>query len=237
MTSATTRCADYSLWPRSDLILSKPLDALIKVVYQKLVALQVIRVRGEEWTSIKQVVLLPAAWDDLEDPLSADGLPLPEPRLNAEVVAGFQKAGIAVQTVTPQSVRDRLCQVQPLLHPGILLAQAPLQCLRQRPWLETLLRFCLSDRPKDLTGLPLAMMTTGLLRSFGSDPNYAIFTAGDEERAIFAKERHWFIDGNYAEACGLTNSSVPTGLHWMTTTLVTRLLSVVLPGCEEDSLG
>ena len=221
----------YAHWPRSNLSLPKPLDTVVKVVYQKLAPLNVISVRGPEgWSPIGKVVLLPAGWDDLEAPLAADGMPLPEPRLNAEVVTGFQRAGIAVQMVAPQSVRDRLRLVRRLMSPGVPVAQAPRACLRQRPWLVTLLRFCLSDRPKDLTGLPLALMANGQLRSFLADSEHPIYAAGTEERGLFASQPGWFLDRGYAEICGLTGPPAPIGLYWMTPEEVTRCLPAVLSG-------
>src|SRR5262249_48492032 len=110
----------YAHWPRPDLALPKPLDTLVKVVYQKLAPLDVIRVRGDDgWLPIGKVLLIPSQWDNLEEPLAADGLPLPEPRLSAAVVTGFQRAGIAAQKVSPQAVRDRLKQVARIASPGV----------------------------------------------------------------------------------------------------------------------
>jgi sacsin len=227
----------YAHWPRPELSLPKPLDTLVKVAYQRLAPLDVIRVRTTDgWAPISKAILLPPRWDDLEEPLAADGLPLPEPRLSTEVVAGFQKAGITVQKVSPQSVRDRLRQVKRIGAPGVPVAQAPRDCLRQRPWLETLLRFCLSDRPKDLTDLPLALMANGQLRSFVAEPKYPIFAAGDEERSLFGGQPHWFLDQGYAEACGLTVAPVPTGVYWMTPGEVTRCLPALLPEQQEVRL-
>src|SRR5262249_33945210 len=95
----------YTAWPDSKLSLPRPLASLVKVVYQHLAPLEVIRVHGSErWLPIDKVELIPAGWDDLEEPLLADGLPLPDPHLAAEVVAGFQKAGVSVQKVSPGSV-------------------------------------------------------------------------------------------------------------------------------------
>lgn len=228
----------YAHWPRPELALPKPLDALVKVAYQKLAPLDVIRVHGVEgWRPIGKVLLIPAHWDDLEEPLAADGLPLPEPRLATAVVTGFQGAGVATQKVTPQLVRDRLKQVKRLASPGVPVDQAPRECLRKRSWLETLLRFCLTDRPKDLTDLPLALMADGRLRSFVADPKYPIYAAGAEERNLFPGQPHWFLDQAYAEACGITGPPVPGGMYWMTPGEVTRCLPSLLPEHEEIRLN
>ncbi|MBX3399566.1 MAG: DUF3883 domain-containing protein [Gemmataceae bacterium] len=222
--------AYYGHWPRPDSPLAAPLNTLVGAVYRMLAPLDVVRVGDSaRWRPVGKVHLLPPGWDDLGPPLSADGVALAEPALPDVIVAGFRQASVTVHTVSPQFVRDRLRQVKRVPHPGFPLAQAPRACLRQRAWLETLLRFCLSDGPKDLTDLPLALMAVGQLRSFGSDPKYLIFAAGTEERRIFSRQPHWFLDAGYAEACGLAAAPVPSGLSWMTPGEVLRLLPVVLP--------
>ena len=112
---------------------------------------------------------------------------------------------------------------------GGVVGRCARACLRDRSWLATLLRFCLSDSPKDLTGLPLALMADGWLRSFVADPKYPIYAAGADTRALFSGQPHWFLNRDFADGCGLAAPAIPEGLYWMSPKKVLRCLPAILP--------
>jgi len=191
----------YALWPDTGGTLRRPFDTLATDVYKALTTLPVIRATGEKrWTSIRSVSIVPPAWPDLVEPLVAQGEALPEPALDARITAGFEVAEVRVRVWEPDRLRKLLRQDRSF---AARPDEAPLACLRQRPWLESLLRFCLSDEARDLRGLPLALMADGVLRTFSHNAEVPIYLAGRQERAIFGSRPGWFVDEAFAESTGL----------------------------------
>jgi sacsin len=191
--------AYYDLWPDGDRVLGKPFEELIKNTIDHVAPLSVVRAaRAANWLPIGKVFVLPAAWSALQDPLASEGAALPDPPLPPHVLAGFQAAGVGIQTFRPQKLRDMLRTEEAL---GVAVENAPRSCLRRREWVALMLRFCLSDQSKDLKGLPLAILADGKLKTIGLDLNGPIFLAGREERELFAGNPEWFLDEAFAKEC------------------------------------
>jgi len=223
----------YDLWPEARRTPPKPFETLAPEVYRYMATRPVIRATGKDrWTLITAVSVLPAEWKELSDPLVAQGVTIPNPVLKATVTGGFRKAGVALNVFKPAQLRQLLRQQQPL---AVRPSAAPLPCLRQRAWLEILLRFCLSDEPRDLGGLPLALMADGVLRTFGPTSQVPVYLACPSERAIFAGRAGWFIDEAYALATRLGHAP-PAGVVWMSPADMLCRLQDLLPKSVAHSL-
>ena len=67
-----------------------------------------------------------------------------------------------------------------------------------------LLKFCLNDdKGADISGAPLAVLADGRLHTFGFFKANSAFLATDDERKIFPRFTHWFIDKEFSEECEL----------------------------------
>ncbi|MGD0088299.1 MAG: hypothetical protein ABSE73_00070 [Planctomycetota bacterium] len=223
----------YAIWPHFEMM-----DGLLKEVskatYEYLANQAVIRIRGG-WKKLLGVWLPPLdKWPDLQQPLVAQGLWVPHPPIPQHVADGFKLAPVRVDVLTPRQLRDQLRVNTDL---DVPFRQAPKVLLRTRKWLVTLLRFCLSDRPTDdLVGLPLALGDDGHLHTFGHSNGGLTILAGEDEKAIFRKFRHWFIDSRYAAECGL--GPVPRAkIEQMEVNLVVANLYKILdPNTEKKPL-
>jgi hypothetical protein len=118
--------------------------------------------------------------------------------------------------------------------PKAALDKAPRACLREPKWIRALLRFCVSDdKIDDLVGVPLALMSNGILRAFGRDGGNKVCLAGKEERALFVKQRHWFLDAELQAAVDLRDSN-PAGILNFTPAVVLANLVKELPPLVDD---
>lgn len=182
----------YGAWPDSNVLDTALLKRLASAVYRTTVRWTLIRVRrGDGLSSIapQDLKLPPNKWrTELFDPLTADSLPLPEPALPPYVEQGYQ--GV-IGVFTPAVLRERLRVDTDL---SVELTAAPRPCLRRRDWVESLLRYCLSDEKKDLARLPLAILCDGKLHAFGFQ---TLLIATADEREIFKKFAHWFVEPDF----------------------------------------
>lgn len=185
----------YEIWP-DPAASAALLGGAVSTVYRLSAEKRLVRARSSaiEMVSARSLALPPPAWrDELHAPLVADGLPLPEPSLPAHIERGYE--GVIGQ-ITPQDVRDRLRMNRDL---GTEIGRATRACLRERSWVEALLRFCLSDKkPDDLKGLPLALLCDGKLHTFGYAAGWT-YIATDEQRALFEGQPHWFLDPAFVD--------------------------------------
>lgn len=191
----------YGAWPDSNVMDTVLLKRLATAVYRTTASWKLIRVRrgdGMSCIAPQDLKLPPNKWrTELFDPLTADGLPLPEPALPPHVEQGY--LGV-IGVLTPAVLRERLRVDRDL---SVELAAAPRQCLRRRDWLESLLRYCLSDEKNDLVRLPLAILCDGKLHAFGFQ---TLLIATADEREIFKKFPHWFVEPDYQRATELVPS-------------------------------
>lgn len=182
----------YGAWPDPTVLDTALLQRLASAVYRTTARWTLIRVRrGDSLSSIapQDLKLPPYNWrTELFDPLTADGLPLPEPALPPHIEQGYQGA---IGVFTPAVLRDRLRVDTDL---SVELTAAPRPCLRRRDWVESLLRYCLSDEKKDLARLPLAILCDGKLHAFGFQ---TLLIATADEREIFKKFPHWFVEPDF----------------------------------------
>lgn len=158
----------YKYWPDPDKDEPDPLRGLPTNVYRYLDKAPVLRSADpeNEWCNIRSLLLLPNKWQsELRDPLIADSMTIPQPELPAHILRGYKLAEIDVNTVTPAGIRSRLRVSEDIDKP---IAEVERLCLRNRKWITSLLRFCLSDSPTtDLVGVPLAILADEHLHTFG----------------------------------------------------------------------
>jgi hypothetical protein len=127
------------------------------------------------WTLIKDVLVLPAEWEkNIHPPLAADGMNIPHPPLPNFIVAGFDGAGVALRSLTPNAVKEHLYTAEDV---DTAPAEARRPSLRKREWIINLLRYCRTDRNLSLKGLPLAITSDGKLHTFGSQKADYSFSA------------------------------------------------------------
>ncbi len=187
----------YALWPRTSTDVTGPLSGLPESVYQHLAERAVIPLAGSrKRSSVRDVRFVPPEWQAVYEPLIADKMSLPDQSLPSHIPEGFEAAGVAVMSLTPQEVRNRLRVSADV---DCELADAPRECLRQRRWVVDLLRYCLSDgNQRDLKGVPLVILGDGRLHTIGHFTATHAFFAGDRERRIFAGFPDWFVDSGFA---------------------------------------
>lgn len=196
----------YRFFPISS---SNPtLEDLPKFVIEQLQSHRVIRSaiahpfmnQGQDvdsrWVEPTMIKVLPKRYGDLLEPLRLEKIDLPDPSLPSEIEKVFKDAGKPFATFEPSDLRSQLQTRQPL---GMPLDQAPRACLRKKEWLIGLLKYCLSDRPRDVSGLPLAILADGTLQSFGySTAGFIYITPPDAyeilQEQIFADFPDWFLD-------------------------------------------
>ena len=225
--------AYYSLWPESRRTPPKPFVELAPEVYKLLDTWPVIRATGKDrWLPIGKVLHLPTDWEGLSEPLAAQGLALPDPVVKPSIIAGFTKVEVELNTLTPPKLRQLLRQQTPL---AVRPKDSPLPCLRKRAWLEILLKYCLSDEPRDLSNIPLALMSDGLLRTFGHTQQVPMYIAKAEERAIFHGQPGWFVSESFALVTGLS-ATRRTGAMWMTAEEVLKRLRILLPKSQTHAV-
>jgi len=202
----------YEHWPRVVAQENSMLDGLPRQTYRSLRAYQCIAAGAESnWSLPEAVRVLPSGANEvLRTALLSDNFHLPNPILPGFVLQGFKAAGLPLTILDPINLRallrvpnDVRCQVP----------QAPRPCLRDTKWICALLEYCVSDgKIDDLVGVPLAHMSDGMLRAFGRNPQAPVYLAGEDERAIFTKTPHWFIDSSLQAAISALKESKLAGI-------------------------
>jgi hypothetical protein len=227
--------AYYALWPLPTGTPPKPLDSLSGPALRVLAGLPVVRASsGPRWVAIEKVRILPRGSEELTDPLVAAGWVLPSPQVPARLVDALVGGGTPVNRMTPSVLRGWFSKFAKFIQP---LATAPNLCLRRLEWVEALLRFCLSDKPADLSGLPLAVTAGGHLRSFGLGPaGEPLYVAGPDEQRLFEGQKTWFLDSVFAARCGIVVGRV-RGVSGMTPAEVLARLPDLFPQPESARLA
>ena len=192
----------FKYWPDTSREPSGALAKLRVYVYEHLREERVIPVSGSErWKSIRQVPFIEDRWLSVYPPLVADGQTIGDPAVPEHVRTGFEAAGVTVETLKPAQVRGWLRTSSDV---NCRLDSAKRQCLGNRQWIMDLLRFCLRDGGnEDIKGLPLALLASGTLHTFGYTPAQTAFIAGPEERLLFPGREHWFLAPDFVEKTGL----------------------------------
>ncbi len=204
----------YQLWPvnTNNNTNNKVLEELPRAVLQLLFNRKVIRsavehlgfeqdngkkvVRTTKWVTPSKIKVLSSKnlWKSLLEPLTADEIDIPNPYLPDEIVDGFKKADYGLEAWTPAKLREYLKEDKPFVK--VILEDAPKPSLQNRDWVIEMLRYCMRDKPKNLTGLPLAILADNTLQVFGYNPIGTIYLADPEEMRIFANKPQWFLDPN-----------------------------------------
>jgi sacsin len=225
----------YGLWPLPVGAPPKPLDALPGHTFRALAGAPVVRANSDpRWVALGAVWILPPMWESLAAPVAAAGVILPDPALPPALVEALVAGGAKPQRFTPQVARTWLGKPARFVSPP---NRAPMACLRKPEWVESLLRFCMSDGTVNVTGLPLAITTDGLLRPFGPGPNgEPLYLAGEEERRIFTSRQSWFLDPGFAGRCGVVAGKT-VGVTRMVPNDVIARLPELLPESAEVRLA
>ena len=170
----------------------EPFAGMVRRAYAELAGMPVVRARSTDGVRLVRpdALRLPTRGvrADLAEPLAAEGVPIPVPELPAAVELNF---GAVIEALTPAALRE-LLHTQEDVDCEIL--EAPRPGLRRRVWIERLLAYAASDGSKDLAGLPLLVTSDERLHTIGAK----VFVIADEEqRALFPKQRWWFVDAAF----------------------------------------
>ncbi|RKH34941.1 DUF3883 domain-containing protein [Corallococcus praedator] len=203
----------YRLFPDPERAVPEALQHFPKHVYTLLAQERVIHCVGSSapWARIGDLLPPPAEWQSqLQEPLCALSMPIPEPSLPAHIVKGFTAASVKLNYLTPVMLRERLLVKQPFNTP---LENAADPALRRREWVVHLLKFCKQDikTGRELIGLPLAILEDGQLCTFWT---WNIYLANKAERAL-VRNPHWFLEEQFRKDTQL-NELPQAGLLEMT---------------------
>lgn len=188
----------YSFWAVSG-IKEKALEELPTCLVEILDNRKVILTTNQsKWLEPCQVWVLPRSAQHLTEPLSNDGISLPEIPIPPVILDAFKKADLALSVFSPKDLAEHL-KMQGAL--GVPLEDAPKDSLRKLSWVKDLLKYYLSDKGcRDLKGLPLAVLSDGTLQVFGNNPCGNIYDGKDNVREIFATHKEWFIDQDFIKS-------------------------------------
>jgi sacsin len=199
----------YNAWPHFKQQLPGSLKDLPVNVYRQLHGKAVLYTATDKsWVSINNIKLLPISWSELQEPLVLENIAIPDPKIPENISNGFAQSGINIDnlTITPKFVRDLLRKTSDTNCP---IEQAPHNCLRQRKWIISLLRFCLSDNIGNgecLRGVPLLILYDKRLHTFGNfqGVKYVMINSTEDERSIFNNYPQWFVDPDFTEKSQLS---------------------------------
>ncbi|MEC4983694.1 MAG: hypothetical protein SAK42_06325 [Oscillatoria sp. PMC 1076.18] len=181
------------------------------------------------WLKPKNIRVLPKNWwQKLIDPLQADKIDITEPLLSETILLAFKNAGCPLKTFTPGDLRQHLQTDKPL---GVSLTNVPKSSLENIQWIKNLLSYCISDRYRNLTGLPLAILANNTLEVFGYNSLGTIYLAGEEVRQLFPDHLEWFLAD---ELLSIVNSHYQ-GISEMNAEVVAEKLVDVIGSHDSDS--
>ncbi|MEB3828876.1 hypothetical protein LKK83_15425 [Phormidium sp. CCY1219] len=201
----------YQLWPVSthNKVLEEIPGRVIQLLSQKRVIRSAVEhvgvetdngkkiLRKTKWVMPRQIKVFSSKkwWKSLLEPLSADGIDIPDPLVPDEIINAFKNANYGLETLTPAKLREHLHQDKPL---GVPLPEAPKQSLSNWQWIVNMLGYCISDKSKDVRGLPLAILANNTLQVFGYNAIGTIYVADSEIMRIFDNKPEWFLHPNLA---------------------------------------
>ena len=215
--------AFYGVFPNLSLSKAQLLATLSRSVYHHVDQQPVIRVAtavGATWLPVADVWLSP---EQLREPLVAEGKAIADPSLPKHIQSGFEANNVSINSITPKLIRELLHTDHDIDSAFAAVLQP---CLSRRDWVEELLQYCLSDHGA-LKGLPLALLADGKLHTFGYSKASVVFSASEEQRAVFRQEPHWFIDVEFEEKTGLREQR-ESGFYRMTPGELVANLGAVL---------
>jgi sacsin len=157
------------------------------------------------WHKVSATRSLPVNLTSLGNELIAEGfLPIPDPAIPPRIQQGFRLNDIETPELTPCDLRNQLrvdCDVD------CSVANAPRACLRKREHVRQIVRFCLSDDPKNgIHGLPLVIDCRGHLRTAGLTDRPLYISEISHDLDVFWDHPEWFVDPDYAQEGGFLNA-------------------------------
>ncbi|KPQ32882.1 MAG: sacsin SacS [Phormidium sp. OSCR] len=203
--------AFYKLFPTEKITTSPALGQLHLEVFKHLSERPVIRSTVQEdrdafqvtpagdctvqerrqWLNPQEICQISSSyWSKLVEPFRVEGLAIADPQIPREVSRLFQQAGCPIQEYTSPNLRDYLRVEESW---GMPFEEAPKPMLRRIDWIEALARFVVSDHPKSLRGLPLALLSNNRLQVFGFNPSGVVYRADDRLQALFYQYPGWFL--------------------------------------------
>ena len=218
----------YRYWPLDNApgLFAQVLPSLVRHLEEERV---ISTTAPSRWRTFEESVTIEAEWACLKEPLAAMGLAVADPALPPELERALRDADAFLQALLPNRLAQELRLDHDLNRP---LAEVEQPWLRERAWLKDLLRFCLRNPYADLSGLPLALMADGKLRTFGRVRAFDgslvnIYLGGSAERSIFSSYASMFVEAVFARETGL-KVAPQAQLRMMTPALVVWCLPWVL---------
>jgi hypothetical protein len=186
---------------------------------------------NSSWIAPMEIHLLPNAWQDLAETLSADLIPIADPPIPQSLQEAFVRANIPLHEYTPANLRGHLKTLSPFVSE---ISKAPKASLRKREWIIRLLQYCLHDRCRKLHDLPLAILADGQLHRFSNQPHEYPYSADTELRDIFADYPNWFLDADLLEQIPILEQC--QGVRQMTPIAFAERLSAVINPQQSDKI-
>jgi sacsin len=147
--------------------------------------------RWVKWLEPQEIRQISSSyWSKLVKPFRVEGLAIADPQIPRQVSLLFKQADCPIHEYTSQNLRDYL-QVEESW--GMPFEEAPMRMLRRMDWIEVLAQFAVSDRPKSLRGLPLALLSNNRLQVFGFNPSGVVYRADEQIKALFYQYPSWFL--------------------------------------------
>ena len=128
---------------------------------------------------------------DLQEALLSEDVSLANPAPPHFVLKGLKATGTEILQLEPSEVRDLLREDQ---FEACDFDEADRECLRDKDWIVSLLKFCLDDEDyDDFHSVPLALMSDGLLRKFDTDEPTRLYIGNEADQNLLAGVDNLFL--------------------------------------------
>ena len=181
----------YDYWPT----LSKERSSeryvakLPQYVFEALASKECISVNGQQTFVVPEDAKL--VQPDLREALLSEDVSLADPAPPLFVLKGLKATGSEIPQFEPSEVRDLLRDDQFV---ACDFDEADKECLRDKDWIVSLLKFCLKDEDyDDFYDVPLALMSDGLLRKFDTDEPTWLYIGDEADQNLLAGVDNLFL--------------------------------------------
>ena len=161
--------------------------------------------RWVKWLKPQEIRQIPSSyWSKLVEPFRVEGLAVADPQIPRQVSQLFKQADCPIHEYSPENLRDYLRVEESW---GMPFDEAPKRMLRRIDWIKDLAEFAISDRPKSLRGLPLALLSNNRLQVFGFNPSGVVYRASDQIKGLFYQYPGWFLHSEVKQIFNSCNCS------------------------------
>ncbi|MGZ0710104.1 sacsin N-terminal ATP-binding-like domain-containing protein [Coraliomargarita sp. W4R53] len=220
----------YSIFPKSDYDYPSPFDAFRDAVYSKLSELPVFRNARKEWVPVAELRLLDED-PDLQRCFVLEALPVADPPLPSFVLRGLEQVDALPSQFSIEEIQAHFS----LQDAGDWnLSEHPFPGLRSIARIYALTRYLTRIGPGDWDGLPIALCHDGRVRTFRNET--PLFIGSSAQHRIFFDQKHWFLDPDYVDRCGLGFYRVVSFRKMDILEMLSRLSHLTTPVDVDDAI-